>query len=340
MRVPTRAVENSRAWAVSLSGSVRLAGQASGYRTRPDKRDRDWKAVLRCSGVSFHLIGLQLGDEPEMLDRAIEALEEVEPGETAFLPEYLAWTAQGSGRAFAKLIGLAQRQDINIVTTLNLGGDLLEDLPGHDRGRRYNALTIFTRHGVAHVPQAKLSPQAFEMNDELDGPGIAVSPYTRINRVQLDVDEELVDARFLICSDLFVFNRFSPAELACDLLVVLGNFAHGAEAVARKLLGHALKAGVAETAVLVNAYDEPSKPRRQPLAIRVEDVLDATGAVKPASKWAHPRAIRNGFFLYRSGARDFVAMAKMRGRQGRIAVPEWLWNTPATIAEYPVTVVL
>jgi hypothetical protein len=290
--------------------------------------------------VSFHLIGLQLGDEPEMLDRAIEALEEVEPGETAFLPEYVAWTAQGSGRAFAKLIALAQRQNINIVTTLNLGGDLLEDLPGHDPFSRYNAVTIFTRHGVAHVPQAKLSPQAFELNDDLDGPGIAVSPYTRLNRVRLDVDEELVDARFLVCSDLFLFNRFRPAELACDLLVVLGNFAYGAEAIAQKLLGQALEAGVAETAVLVNAYHEPSKPRRQALAIRVEEVLDATASTKPAAKWPHPRTLRNGFFLYKSGARDFVSLAKLRGRKGRIAMPESLWETPAAVGEYPVTVVL
>jgi hypothetical protein len=289
--------------------------------------------------MSFNVIALQLGDEPEMLDHAVEALEEVEPGETVFLPEYLAWTAQGSGRAFARLIALAQAQNINIITTLNLGGDLLEDLPGADQTRRYNAVVIFTRHGVAHVPQAKISPQTFEMDDALDGPGIVVSPYTRLNRVQLDVDEALVDTRFLVCSDLFAFNRFSPRELACDLLVVMGNFAYGAEAVAQKLLTEALGAGVAETAVLVNAYHAPSKPRRQPLAIKVEEVLDAARNVKPKASWPKPRSVRNGFFLYKK-ARDFVSMCKLRGRKGRIAVPETLWETPIALADYPVTVVL
>jgi len=291
--------------------------------------------------MSFHLLGLRLGDEQEMLERAIEALADVEPGETAFLPEFLAWTAHGSGRAFAKLISLAQQNDINIVTSLNLGGDLLEDLPGHDPHLRYDALTIFTRHGVAHVPQAKVSPQAFEMDDRLEGPGIVVSPYTRINRIRLDVDDELIDARFLIGSDLLVFNRFTPDELACDLLVVIANFAYGAEKLALKLLGAALEAGVAETAILVNAYQEPSKPRRQPLALKVEEVLDATARVKPRKSWPKPRAIRGAFFIHGDrSARDFVSMCKLRGRKGRIAVPKSSWNAPVALGEYPVTVVL
>src|SRR5258706_7088009 len=135
--------------------------------------------------MSFHLIALQLGGEHEMLDRALEALENVEPGETAFLPEYLAWTPHGSGRAFARLIGLAQAQDINIVTTLNLAGDLVEDLPGNRAGERYNAIAVFTRHGVAHVPQAKIATQSYETDAAIEGAGIGVSAYDRTNRIQL-----------------------------------------------------------------------------------------------------------------------------------------------------------
>ena len=44
--------------------------------------------------MSFHLITLQLGDEEELMERAEIALAEVEEGETAFLPEYLAWTTR------------------------------------------------------------------------------------------------------------------------------------------------------------------------------------------------------------------------------------------------------
>jgi hypothetical protein len=291
--------------------------------------------------MSFHLIGLELGDEPEVLDRTVEAIDDVEAGETVFLPELVAWTAGGSGRAFARLIALAQERNVNIVTSLNLGGDLIEDLPGHEAGQRYNALTIFTRHGVAHVPQAKLSPQSFEMDVALDGPGISVLPYGRSNRVQLDMDDELIDARFLIGSDLLLFNRKKPFELACDLLVVIANFAHGAEACASRLLGLAVEAGVARTTMLVNAFHRPSTPRRQPLAIKVEEVLDATRARKSLRRFPHPRTIRNQFFVYPDArARDFVAMARLRGRNGRIAVPESVWDLPVELAEYPVTVVL
>lgn len=297
--------------------------------------------VLGSAVVSFHLIALQLGDEEQMLERAVAALRAVEPGETAFLPEYLASTAQGSGRAFASLIALAQEQNINIVTSLNLGGDLIEDLPGHDPESRYNALAIFTRHGVAHVPQAKITPQSFEMDRTLDGPGIAVDAYDRLNRVRLDVDEELVDARFLVCSDLAALQRFTPAELACDLLVVLGNFAYGAEAAAQRLLGRALEAGVASTAVLVNAYHVPAARKRIALANKVEEVLDATRRVKPRRTWPSLRGVRAAFYVYEDRrVHDFLSMCNLRERKRRIAVPRSRWDAPITLGEYPITVVL
>jgi hypothetical protein len=292
--------------------------------------------------VSFHLITLQLGDEEELMERAEIALAEVEEGETAFLPEYLAWTAGGSGRAFARLLHVARERRINIVTSLNLGADLIEDLPGHLPEQRYNALAVFTRHGVVHVPQAKISTQSFEMDPRLDGPGIAVSPYSRLNRVRLDVDEELLDVYFLICSDLHVFQHFTPAELACDLLVVIGNFADGAERNASRLLGHALEAGVARTALHVNAFHVPTKPGRPPLAREVEEVLDATTKQKkPLDAWPNPRAMRAGFYVYDDGAADdFVSMCNLPKRRGRIAVPASRWDAPVERGIYPVTIVL
>jgi hypothetical protein len=290
--------------------------------------------------MSFHLISLQLGGEHEMLDRALEALANVESGETAFLPEYLAWTPHGSGRAFARLIGFAQAQGINIVTTLNLAGDLVEDLPGNRQGERYNAVAVFTRYGVAHVPQAKIATQSYESDKSLAGAGIGVSPYDRTNRIQLDVDEQLITARFLIGSDVMALHALSPRDLACDLLVVVGNLAHGAEVHASCLLGRALEAGVARTALHVNAFDAPPTRGRQPLAIKVEEVLDATRTRKPALRWPHPRAIRNAFHIYEDKrVRDFASMARLP-RRGRVAVPRSRWVAPIRTAEYPVTIVL
>ena len=85
--------------------------------------------------ADFHLVALQLGSEEQMLERALSALDDVDAGETVFFPEYLAWTPRGSGRAFARLIALAQARNINIVTSLNVGPDLHEDLPGRDPER-------------------------------------------------------------------------------------------------------------------------------------------------------------------------------------------------------------
>jgi len=289
--------------------------------------------------ADFHLIALQLGSEEQMLERALRALEEVDEGETAFLPEYLAWTPQGSGRAFARLIALAQARNINIVTSLNVGPDLHEDLPGRHPGARYNALVIFTRHGSVHVPQAKVTPQSFEMDAREEGPGIGVAPYNRINRVRLDWQESIVDVRFLICSDVAAFLQLSPAELACDLLVVIGNFAYGAERAASRLLGQAIEAGAATTTFHVNAFHTPTAGHR-PLALKVEEVLDATKRAKPAHAWANPRSLRSSFHVYDDDeAHDFVSMCNLP-RRGRVAIARSRWKAPLTAGEYPITVSL
>jgi hypothetical protein len=274
-----------------------------------------------------------------MLERALHALEEVRSGETAFLPEYLAWTPRGSGRAFARLIAYAQERDINIITTLNLGCDLHEDLPGRDPEARYNAVVIFTRHGVVHVPQAKVTPQAFEMDEEAAA-GIGVTPYERINRVRLDWQEALIETRFIVCSDLAVFLELSPTQLRCDLLVVLGNFAYGAELAATRLLEDALAAGMARTVLHVNAFHVPAG-LQTPLAHKVEDVLDATERVKLAKAWPHPRSLRSRFYVYEDeAASDFISVCNLPQRRGRIALPRSRWLSGPTAGEYPITVTL
>jgi hypothetical protein len=290
--------------------------------------------------ADFHLAALQLGSEEQMLERAVSALDEVDAGETIFFPEYLAWTPRGSGRAFARLIAIAQARNINIVTSLNVGPDLHEDLPGRDPDARYNALVVFTRHGIVHVPQAKVTPQSFEMDVADDGPGIGVASYDRINRVRLDWQDELIDVRFVICSDVASFLQFSPAELACDLLVVIGNFAYGAEAVASRLLQRAIEAGVATTTFHVNAFHVPSKEGQKPLAIKVEEVLDATARAAIANEWPNARGMRSGFHVYDDGdARDFVTMCNLP-RRGRVAVPRSRWKPALSLGEYPITISL
>ena len=228
-----------------------------------------------------------------------------------------------------------------MVTTLNLGGELMPDLPGSDPLLRYNAVVVFTRLGAVHVPQAKITTQSFEMDDALDGPGIDVDGYARLNMVTLDSDEELVTARFLVCSDVALLGRFTPRELACDLMIVMGNFAYGAERHASRLLGLALQDGAAQTTLHVNAFHSPRDSKRPSLAHRVEEVLDATRERKPAARWGHPRALRSGFYVYPDrAAHDFVSMCNLKGRRGRVAVPRSRWDAELTLGQYPITIVL
>jgi hypothetical protein len=270
----------------------------------------------------FHLIGLELGSEQQTLERALVALDAVDAGETVFFSEYLAWTARGSGRAFATLIAQAQQRNINIVTTLNLGPDLHPDLPGSDTSARYNGLTIFTRFGFAHVPQAKLSPHSFEAG---------IDPYRRINRVRLDWQEELLDVRFIIDSDLMLFAHLAPRDIRCDLLVVLARLPSGSEKTAARLLGRALSAGVARTALLVNPQGSHT--------VKTEDVIDATSDAR-VDDWPSPRAIRAAFHLYEPELVPDHAALSALPRRARIPVMRPAWKTQITHGAYPVTISL
>ena len=79
---------------------------------------------------AFHLVALPFGSEEVVLAAAEVAILEVEPGETIFFSEALAWTAAGSGVAYMRMVKQARTRDVNIVATLNMGGELTEDLPG------------------------------------------------------------------------------------------------------------------------------------------------------------------------------------------------------------------
>jgi predicted amidohydrolase len=294
----------------------------------------------------FHPISIQLGDEDQMLERTRRRIADLEPGEIAVFPELLAWSPEASGRTFVWLVHLAQAHGVSIITTLNLPPELAEDLPGRDPEARYNALCIFCRTGDVHVPQAKLTPQSFETSTSLGDAGIGVSPYRRLNRVRLDVgDDHLIDTRFLICSDLWTLTRLTPRQLGCDLLVVPANFARGAETHAAQALDEARAAGAAKATLLVNAFHLPKSTGRPPLAVEIDEMVEAEPVkkakrTKVAERWPDAAAMRDHFRVLQEDARDFAAMVESKAREGRIGVPRSLAEAPLELGEYPVTVVL
>ena len=292
----------------------------------------------------FRPLALQLGDEEAVLEHAVARLHELEPGDIAVLPEFVAWTEEFSDTALAALHEIAREHGLGIITTINLGPGLVEDLPGRDLAARYNAVVVLTPHGDFHVPQAKVTPQSFETARTLAGPGIGVDPYHRINRVRFDVGEGLLEVRFLVCSDLWTLTRLSAAALRCDLLVVPANFARGAELHAKRLLTMAREHGLARATLLVNAFHEPRDPKHAPLAFAVEELLqgdDDAGHPTALRELEDRAALLDGFRVCDEAlAGNFVEMVNLPEREERIAVPRQLADAPLEAGEYPITIVL
>ncbi len=308
----------------------------SGNRTASGRRTEcGMLSLMEISRLSrFRPISLQLGDEQELLERSAERLHGLSVGEVAVLPEYLAWTADRSEIALANLLGIAKAHHINVIATLNLRPELTEDLPGRDEQAHYNALVVVTRHGDIHVPQAKVTPQAFEMATGLQGPGIGVSPYRRINRVRFDIGTEVIEVRFFICSDLWALTRMTQQSVS-DLWIVPGNFAFGAERYATRLLAMARGRGWTKASLMANAYHQPKRADHRPLAVAIEELVEGEG--EPGSE----EMLRDAFRVYADEQADsFVSMVNLKEREGRIAVPRSLAEAPIAEGEYPVTIVL
>ena len=288
----------------------------------------------------FHPLSLQLGEELAQLDRAHTQLAGCAAGSIVVLPELLAWTRGKSAAAYAALASMARARQLTIVTSLNLGNELAEDLLGRDPHESYNALTIFTRFGAVHVPQAKMTPQGFERSHSLAGAGIGVAAYDRLNRVDLDVGDELLRVCFFLCSDLWLLTQLDPPEVACDLMIVLGTFARGSEIEAARVLAQARRAGAAKATVLVNAYQWLPDDTMPPLAVAVAELFD-DGSAEPLAQWPDRAALTDSFRLLADEEEtSFVAMVEAPARQGKIAVPRSCAGAPATLGSYPVTIVV
>ncbi len=282
----------------------------------------------------FHLVSLEIASDKEQLDAAMVALDEVDRGETIVFPEGIAATAEGAIEAWKALCRRARERSCNIVTSLNLGPELAEDLPGRDTLERYQALVIFTRFGDVHVPQAKLITDRFQHDPKVAE--FAVASYTRNNLVRLDWDDRVLTARFFLSADLATVARFSPAELECDLFIVLGRFASGAELAAERIIRRALTEGAARSSFLVNAFDAGLKPT----AAKVEEVFDGVhfGAIK--AEWASPRAMRGAFVVYDDPkVKAWKDLSRLSIKR-RIPVSRHAWERPVELGQYPVTIMM
>jgi hypothetical protein len=293
---------------------------------------------------AFHLIALPTRNEEQTLQAALDALTDVEPGESVFYSEALAWTAEGSGTAFMKMVRTARQKNVNLIASLNIGGELTEDLPGRDPALRYHAVVVFTRHGHVHVPQAKCFPDAHERAGVPGDDAGPISAYTRSNLIRLDMDEQLIEVRFLLGADVALVLDRAPGAYACDVLFSMARMPEGADEGVRETLADARRAGLCSTTVQINGT--LSRNARETICKKIEEAKDNGRPISPRTRWPNPAKMRKRFYRYGTRRRDaepWQAIDKLDRdpkRQGRIPLcraPRAPKIAPGT---YPVIVAL
>jgi hypothetical protein len=293
---------------------------------------------------AFHLIGLPVVREDQTLEAALDSLTDVEPGEAVFFSEAIAWTAEGSGVAYTRLVRAARQRDVNLVATLNLGGELIEDLPGRAPDARYHSVVIFTRHGDVHVPQAKSLPDAIEL---AGGPGddaAPVAPYPRSNTVRLDMAEQLIVVRFLVGADIALLADHSPEDWSCDVLVSLARLPLGAEDKVRKTLTEARNVGLASTTIQINGT--LTRSTGEPVVVKVEEAGDHGRVIKAKSSWPKADSLSRRLYRWKSKRRDVDPVAILERladdeeRKGRIPINRPVRGPRIVLGRYPITIVL
>jgi hypothetical protein len=292
---------------------------------------------------AFHLISLPVASEEVTLQAALDTLAEVEPGESVFFSEAVAWTAAGSGLAFARLLKAARQRNVNLLATLNLGGELILDLPGHRPGKRYHAAVIFTRHGHVHVPQAKCFPDALERAGGPDQDALPVSGYPRSNLVRLDMDEQLIEVRFLLGADAAMLTDHTPVVLACDVLFSVARLPSGADELLRQTLADARSSGLTSTTVQINGTLVTSGTA---VCKKVEEAADNGRAIAPKRRWPDAARFQRRFYRYAARRRDkdpasaLVRLDKEPARKGRIPLVRPPRAKKIEPGIYPITIVL
>lgn len=280
---------------------------------RADTMEREAPSLA----IQLHTFGMSREDR--QLEEIDGRLRSARPGQLQLFPEYAAYTEEGSRIAYDLLERRARETGATIITTLN---HTAPDLPHGRRGVRYNTLFVFSRNGRVYAPQAKVTPQSFEMKhmDE-KSPVINVAPYTHLNRVTLKQGNRKYSALFLICSDLYLLRHFSPEELRADILFCPANFGNGAEGPAGRLIDRLVQSGIFHEAYYVNCY-QPVKGTCPPLTVAVQRAFQTNlRSHTPVGKAEIEELVKAVSVVYPDDTRStFQSMLELT-QSGRFTVP-------------------
>ncbi len=260
-----------------------------------------------------------MAPEEDQLNEISDKIKSSHKGEILIFPEYAAYTLEGSQKALAELSKMASDHGLSIITTLNLPS---HDLPFADPKENYNALFIFSRHGGIYSPQAKITPQSFEMR-HLDEsfPKMNVASYSYLNKVTLRVNGESFTAFFFICSDLYVLPMFDFRELESDIICCPANFGNGAESAAGRVIEYSVQSGLFKRGFYCNTYQN-AKPGLIPLTVGAEKTYETGAASKSYDREEMKQRVRKASAVYPDDKYcNFKSMLKLT-RQGTFTVPK------------------
>ena len=260
-----------------------------------------------------------MGPEEDQLNEIADKIKSSHKGDILIFPEYAAYTLEGSQRAFAELSKMSSDNGLSIITTLNLPSD---DLPFADPKENYNALFIFSRHGEVYCPQAKITPQSFEMR-HLDAsfPKMNVTPYSRLNQVTLQRNREKFSAFFFICSDLYVLPLFAFQELKSEIICCPANFGNGAESAAGRVIEYSVQSGLFNQGFYCNTYQN-AKRDLIPLTVGFEKAYETGTAGTSYDKEEMKQRVQKASTVYPDDEYcNFKSMLKLT-RQGTFTVPK------------------
>ena len=260
-----------------------------------------------------------MAPEEDQLNEISDKIKSSHKGDILIFPEYAAYTLEGSQEAFAELSKMSSDNGLSIITTLNLPG---HDLPFADPKENYNALFIFSRNGEVYCPQAKITPQSFEMR-HLDEsfPKMNVAPYSHLNQVTLRRNGKNFSAFFFICSDLYVLPLFGFNELKSEIICCPANFGNGAESAAGRVIEYSVQSGLFKQGFYCNTYQN-AKQDLIPLTVGFESAYETGTTDKPYDKEEMKQRVRKASAVYPDDEYcNFKSMLKLT-RQGTFTVPK------------------
>ena len=272
-----------------------------------------------CMDLDIKLRTFGMAQEKDQLEEILQKVNSSSRGDVLAFPEYAAYTLAGSQRAFAQLSSVASKTGVSIITTLNLPS---EDLPFTEPNANHNTLFIFSRNGGVYSPQAKITPQSFEMRHlDKSFPKMNVAPYSRLNRVALSRNGEKFSAFFFICSDLYVLPLFSFDELKSDIICCPANFGNGAESAAGRVIDYTVQSGLFKQGFFCNTYQNVKKDLT-PLTVGFEKIYAPKATAEIYDNEDMNKLVRESSVVYPDDEYcNFKSMLKLT-RQATFTVPK------------------